>query len=167
MVRIAGIAFVTLTALALVAVVASSLGLPDPVSLGFGAKGRGGVLVSRDVYMTSIAALVTLGPAVVFASSGWAPKRWTCLVNIPHKAYWFAPERREQTEAALAMLGLALAAVALASIVYLHVIVVDVNEAVPVLVEPWRSRGLAWFDTVAVGAIAGATWLRFRRARIR
>lgn len=75
--------------------------LPDPVASHFGGSGMADDWMSKDAFVG-----LFLGMFVVVAASlllsvfimGKVPDRW---INLPHKSYWLAPERRDQTFADL------------------------------------------------------------------
>jgi uncharacterized membrane protein len=76
--------------------------MPDPVASHFRADGRADAVQSRaaffGLYGVVLAGILALGlglPALL----SWMPDAW---INLPHRDYWLAPERRARTIAGLA-----------------------------------------------------------------
>lgn len=162
--RIAGIALCAAAAVAAVLVAATTAGMPDPVATHFSGSGRANGWTSRADYAALMAGLTLVVPLVTWLSLAWLPRRWPRLVNLPHRDYWFAPERRDATFARLARFGLALAFAVLALMVSVHAGIVDANGRVP----PSAGSALAALPAVfgiAIAALAIASVFRFRRPK--
>ena len=71
--------------------------LPDQVASHFDARGVPNDWSGKTGFFAIMGAVIAL-IAVIFLGFGlWLPKMPVSVVNLPHKRYWFAPERREET----------------------------------------------------------------------
>lgn len=147
-------AFFTLLALiAMVAafVVSTSSGLPSTVAAHFGADGVPDGYMGRDGYTVLITLLVVVLPLLVAATgrvTGRIPSR---LLNLPHKEYWLAPERREQAIARIGLLSTLYAHLLVLFLGYVHWLVVDAHGQAPVrLAEGPFFAGLGAFVAITL-----------------
>ena len=145
-------------------VLATSAGLPPVVASHFAADGRANGWMSREAYAWMMATMSLVTPCAVWAGAAWLPRRWPRLVNLPHRDYWLAPERREATLAWLGRLGLWLGLLSAALIAAIHVEVVLANRRVP----PAAGDGMIWvlgaFVAAIVAMVVRTAW-RFRVPR--
>ena len=115
----------------------------------------------REAYAWMMALMSLVTPYVVWGAAAWLPRRWPRLVNLPHRGYWLAPERREATLAWLGRLGLWLGLLSAALIAAIHVEVVLANRRVP----PAAGDGMVWvlgaFVAAIVAMVVRTAW-RFR-----
>lgn len=72
-------------------------GLPPVVASHFDARGIADGFLSRTAYLALTTGLVAVLPLAVVALPGLAAGRGDGLLNLPHRAYWLAPERRAAT----------------------------------------------------------------------
>ena len=162
--RIAGIALCAASAAAAAVVVATAAGLPDPVATHFSGSGRANGWTSRAGYVALMGTLTLVVPLVAWLSLAWLPRRWPRLLNLPHRDYWFAPERRDATLDRLGRFGLALGFAALALMVSVHAGVVDANGRVP----PAAGGAILALPAVfgiAIAALSVVAVLRFQRPK--
>jgi hypothetical protein len=136
--------------------------LPARVASHFNAGGAPDGWMSRESHLV-LMALVGIGLplflAGVFYCVRWLP---TSIVNMPHREFWLAPERRLETAASMRQYGLWLAAMESVLLLVIHLLVVEANRVQPVRLSDWVWGALAGF----LGALA--VWLiallrRFRR----
>ncbi|MCK4510554.1 DUF1648 domain-containing protein [bacterium] len=139
--------------------------LPERLAVHFGASGEPDGWSSKGEFMVLFG-----GMEVFFVLFGWAfatllDRVPLALINIPHKDYWFSPERQEESRAFLrnqilwietATLGFL---VALAQLIFRE----NLGSALP------RLPGSFWY--VLVAFVAAVLWfsvriiMRFRRPR--
>ena len=89
-------------------------------------------------------------------------RRFPRLVNLPHRDYWLAPERREAALAALAGFGWVFACLVTLFVAGMHWAILDAHASVPPrLAEPYVHL-LLGASFVALVAWIIALYLRFR-----
>jgi hypothetical protein len=129
---------VSLTALAIIqaglilTLVVSSQQLPPRVASHFNGAGVPDGWMSRPAYLATMAA-VGIGLALlqlgVFYGVRYFP---ASIVNLPHREYWLAPERRAETSAVIFRAGIWLAIFISIFVLAIHLLVVDANRSQPV-----------------------------------
>jgi len=71
--------------------------LPETVPSHFGASGRPDAWSSKSFFVIFYLVIVAVN-AILFSSlSFWMSRLPVSLINLPHKEYWLAPERKEKT----------------------------------------------------------------------
>lgn len=83
--------------LAVLFMLATAGALPDTVASHFDSNGVPNRFMSNQSYLMLLLALVVLLPLFVAWLGRWLQQLPDELINLPHKQYWLAPERREQT----------------------------------------------------------------------
>lgn len=155
-----GLAYLVLIGL----VTTSSPGLPDRMATHFGAGGQPDGWSSRASYVrfTMVFGLVfpLFAPAICYAAR-FLPDR---LLNIPHRDYWVAPERRRETYGYLFRHSLWLAPLMAGFVIGMHLTTVHANR----LAEPQLPTATTWAMTGILLAGIGI-WLvpvirHFKRA---
>ncbi|MEQ1860339.1 MAG: DUF1648 domain-containing protein [Chthoniobacteraceae bacterium] len=133
--------------------------MPERVATHFGAGGQPDGWMSRDTHAKTIIGfgigisafllLIFLG---IRAFGGLG-------LNIPHRDYWFAPERREATFDFVARWGIWLACALTAFVACIHWMVLLANERTPValpgpefgyLIASFLAAVLAWIVVLCV-----------------
>ncbi|EDY19833.1 conserved hypothetical protein [Chthoniobacter flavus Ellin428] len=139
----------------------SSAHLPARVATHFGANGLpngwltpGGYLCFMLIFGTVVPAFVLGNFAFIRRLNGWG-------LNIPHKDYWLAPERREETFDYVQSRGFWLAALLLALLTIVNGSIVAANARTPVALQPAFFIGLGAF-LIAV-LVWGITFTRHFR----
>ena len=127
-------------------IVLSGLAMPDLVASHFDSSGAADGFMPRHAYIGLTLVLVIGLPALGVGLAGWTLGRPNARINIPHRAWWLAPQRRAETiERLLAGLR-GFTAVLIVFLGYTHGLVVVANRrASPALPEPWFVGGLAVF----------------------
>ena len=69
-------------------------GLPDVVASHFGASGAANGFMPRAAYLRFMLALVVVPPAAVVVLPALLLNRSNARINLPHREYWLAPDRR-------------------------------------------------------------------------
>jgi hypothetical protein len=113
--------------------------MPERVASHFGFAGEPDGWMSRPAYLTSMAAVGVALP-VVLALAAWAVRMAPVgVINLPHRDYWLAPERRERTRAEIAGRMLWLSSLVVVFLLGVHVMVDAANRQ-----EPRRLSAFIW-----------------------
>jgi len=152
----------TLVAAALFVALTSAF-LPVVVASHFGASGAANGFVPRSSYVGFMTAIVVLVPCLVALTGPLARHLPASLINLPHRSYWLAPERRQATAAELGRLSLFPACLIAVFLCLVHWQVVQANGSPSNSLAP-----LPFWVGVACFVIAVVAWvvrlhLRFGR----
>lgn len=110
--------------------VASSYGdLPAKVASHFDIYGRPNGWMNREVCVGFTLGLGILVPAIIVGMMGGAGKIPVSFVNLPHRDYWLAPERRKEALALLLRYSLWFACMNVLFFTGLHWLIVQANTA--------------------------------------
>ena len=125
--------------------------LPDRVASHFSAGGRPDAWMSRPAN-----AAFTLGGAALVAALCAGPLYLTrflpdSTINIPNRAYWLAPERREEAYRRMLAFGLWLAALSVGLFIGLQLLTVRANRLQPVRLPITDGLGLMAAFLLGVG----------------
>jgi uncharacterized membrane protein len=146
-------------------IVVTTGSLPERVASHFGPDNFPNGWMPRASYLTLMLLFAVLFPIVLAVVVGFLPRVAAFTINIPHPAYWLAPQRRDDTLATLAAQGCWLGALISAFVAVAHHAILEANAAVPARL----SSGLFWLLVVGFVAAtvlwAGALYLRFHRLR--
>ena len=93
--------FIVLLLANAVFIMATSSALPERVASHFGASGAADNYMTHDGYRNYMLAFAIGFPLLMVAAISRLPRLMPNLTNIPNRAYWLAPERRETTFAVL------------------------------------------------------------------
>ncbi|HEY1328028.1 MAG TPA: hypothetical protein VGI14_13885 [Casimicrobiaceae bacterium] len=122
-----------LLALALIVtatVIVATMGLLRPiVPSHMRLDGRVDRWTPRDMYVAMMLAIGIGVPLLIVASTALTrrlPPRW---INLPHREYWLAPERRERTHATLHDFSCAIGTVVALFVAALHLLIVSGGSA--------------------------------------
>lgn len=138
--------FLALILLAALFVWISSRSLPAVVASHFGISGHANRFMPRDAYVGLMLAAVMLVPLLLVALPTWAFRSPNAPINLPHRDYWLAPQRRAQTVATLSAQLVRFAILVLMFLCYVHWLVVKANQVTPpALASRWMVAGLAVF----------------------
>jgi hypothetical protein len=160
------VALVTLLVLVgiLSAVVAATYPmLPDRVASHFSAAGKPDGWVSRPAYAASLLA-GAVAMAVVSAEPLYLARFLSdSLINIPHRDYWLAPERRHEAHDRLFAFGLWLACLEVALLIGIHALIVRAHQSRPVSLPLSDGIGLLAAFLIGVGGLCYMLCVRFWR----
>ncbi len=151
--------------IAVAAFVAATTGqLPERVASHFGAGNLPNGWMPREAYLPFMLGFAVVLPAVVVAGIALTPRLGPRRLNLPHRDYWLAPERRAATFAALAAHACWLGCLIALFIAGIHYSILVANASVP----PRLPDALFWTLLIAfcAGVVLwiGALYLRFRNA---
>lgn len=127
--------FVILLMVAVSFVVGTSGALPERVASHFDATGLANGYMTRDGYRLFMLAFSLGFPLLMVALISWLPRLVPDLTNIPNRAYWFAPERRETTLATLEAYALRLGCLLTVMAGGVHWLVIRANGVAPPRLE--------------------------------
>lgn len=145
-------------------VVSTRDSLPAIVATHFNAGGTADGFMGRDAYIAVFTSLVLVVPLAAGLLPGALARRGGAGLNIPHREYWVAPERRDQTAAYLQAHGLWFAVLLCAFLAFVHAQVVRANQ-----IQPPALSTTVFMAALGVFLLLVAVWLtllmfRFRRS---
>ena len=105
--------------------------LPDPVASHFDGRGVPDAWTSRGNYLTLLAAMAMFLPGIVVALCYVVRFLPVSMINLPHREYWLAPERRAATDLYLFRQSLWFACAAVLFLIAVHFTVIDANSKIP------------------------------------
>lgn len=136
--------------------------LPPVVASHFSASGVANGFMPRQAYVVGFSLLLIGVPLLIAFLPGSLASRSSAHLNIPNRAYWLAPERRDTTLAFIRGHGKWFAAAVSLFLGYVHWLVVQANQLQPpVLSSIDILGGLAVFLLALFVWLAGL-YLRFR-----
>ncbi len=146
--------WLTVTCVAYLAALAYSSGqLPERVASHFNFQGQADSWTSRPVYL-ALMTLWGLGIPCLLLSVAWMIRKLPAsVINLPHRDYWLAPQRREQTSVDIQQRMLWFSCLTMAFCLGIHLLVVEANQQ-----QPSRLSQLVW---ALLGAylLALAAWI--------
>ncbi|WP_334159213.1 DUF1648 domain-containing protein [Oryzomicrobium sp.] len=138
--------------------------LPSVVASHFDIGGHANSFMPRDAYVWLMLALVVAMPLVTAVIPHWALRNPGIRINIPNRRYWLAPERRAATIDYLARQSVRFSILLLAFLCYVHWLVIQANQAVPLLLPvPYFIAGLVVFLSATLAWLVALT-RHFRKA---
>jgi hypothetical protein len=152
-----------MVALACAYLLATVHSLPDPVATNFGASGAAGGKMSRAGYRLFMLALMIGVPLAAIVAVAWLPGRASKRARIPHREYWFAPERRDQTLAFLRVQGGWFGCLLAAFFAGMHWIILQANAVAPARLPLGPFFAFMLLFTAAIIVLGVRMHLRFRR----
>jgi uncharacterized membrane protein len=157
----------TVSFLAAVAAVAtyvawSGRALPAYVASHFGGDGTANGYMPRSAYVVFMLVVSISLPLVIFASARVLPLLPTSLLNLPHRDYWLAPERRAQTYAYLEDHTARFATMLALFLGFVHWRVVAANASRPATLEP-----VVFVGGLAVFLVSLVVWTALLAAHFR
>ncbi len=144
-------------------VVLTSLALPPVVASHFGVTGTANGFMPRSVYILFMLVFTVVLPLVMVVSLDQTLRHTHARINLPHREYWLAPERRDETIQFLQAHSIGFSTLLLVFLGFVHGLVVQANLQQPVrLSSGWFVGGLLVF-LVAVALWTGRLLTRFSR----
>ncbi len=141
----------------------SAASLPDRVATHFGLNGEPNGWMSRSAYLNFIAAMGVALPLFIVAISFLSRFFPVGFVNVPHKEFWLAPARREETQEALFARSLWLACLIVLFFGALHYTTLVANRNVPVRLPAQLLFPVLGVFVIGIGVWVIALYRRFRR----
>ncbi len=157
--------FVAILASAVVFILATSAGLPERVASHFARSGQANGWMPRETYVPFILGAAVLVPLIVVTLLAWLPRVAPRAVNLPNRAYWLEPSRRDATLESLSAFAWSFGSVLTLLISGLHWAVVRANASAPPRLAETTVNSLLAAFAIAIGVWILAWYLRFRRPR--
>jgi len=133
--------------------------LPLRVASHFGADGVANGWSSRESYVWTLIVILTAVTLMMAGTAALVRITPTNLVNLPHREYWLAAERREATIGAVQRFGFIMAGLTSLLFLAIHLLTVAANESQPAVLS-----GAVWWLLGAFLAATGAMlFLLYRR----
>jgi len=123
----------------------SSAHLPQRVAIHFGVNGVPNNWQTPGQYLCFMLIFGTVVPAFVLGNFAFIRRMNGWGLNIPHKDYWLAPERREETFDYVQSRGFWLAGLLLALLTIVNWAIVAANAHAPVALRPTFFLGVGAF----------------------
>jgi hypothetical protein len=136
--------------------------LPARVASHFGANGLANGFLTREVYLAFTLGMVLVPSALVGLTIALSLKYFPQFLNLPHRDYWLAPERRAATAAYLTVHAAWLAALLAVFALGIHLLVLRANRAVPPRLETGPFLIVLLTFGIVMVAWVGALARRFR-----
>jgi uncharacterized membrane protein len=149
-------------AVAAAIIVATAGLLPASVASHFDRTGRVDGFQPRTVYLAVMLAITIGLPLLIAVSMGWVRRLPPNLINLPHRDYWLAASRREQTYATLQAFACVMGIITAVFCVALHLLVINANVTGSHELSPSFVALLVTF-VAAMGAWTAMLLRRFRR----
>jgi hypothetical protein len=105
--------------------------LPAVVAVHFGPSGAADGFMPRHGYIGFMLAVVVGVPAFLYLIGALGRRLPVRMIQVPHRQYWLAPERRAATLASFGRFGAWAAYATLALLCVVHGLVVRANAAQP------------------------------------
>lgn len=135
--------------------------LPPVVASHFNASGAPDGWMPRDSYLWAMFGVAAIVPLLMVGSLYIIRFLGASAINMPHRDYWLAPERRAETYAAIFRLGLWIASISVLTVLGAHLFTVAANNAQPVVLSSSIWLLLAGFVT-ANGILVFSLYRRFK-----
>jgi uncharacterized membrane protein len=116
---------------AITAIALTSDRLPERVASHFGPDGSANGFMARHIYLALMLAIGVGAPVLMSLMAGAFVHSFARFINIPNRAHWLAPARREATVAYLATHAAWLAAGLAVFVLAVHLLVIRANRLNP------------------------------------
>jgi hypothetical protein len=157
--------FAVLVVMSAAFILATVDGLPGVVASHFGpGSGPNGWMVRSD-YLVWMLMLAVAAPCIIVLLIAGLPRVAPRLVNLPHRAYWLAEERRSDTLATLLAFGCWQGALLTMAAAGLHLVLLEANAVTPPRLSVSSLVALLVLFIAAMLAWTGALYARFRTMR--
>ena len=140
----------------------SGRSLPAYVASHFAGDGTANGYMPRSAYVAFMLIVSISLPLVIFASARVLPHVPASLLNLPHREYWLAPERRAQTYAFLQDHTAHFATMLAIFLGFVHWRVVAANARHPAVLEP-----IVFVGGLLVFLVALVAWIALLAAHFR
>jgi hypothetical protein len=143
--------FYVILAGALVFLYITGKSMPQMVASRFDAAGMATGHMPRATYLIVMLIVVLLSPIFLVIMPRIALRNPHARINVPHRDYWLAPERRAQTVEIISQHTTRFAGVLVVFLCYAHWLVVHANSSSPpTLSSAWLLAGLVVFMGLTV-----------------
>ena len=160
--RTAPLFLAALVVAAIAIIVGTASSLPETVATHFGGGGRANGFLTRAGYQLFYCGLIVVMTLVVYVATAWLPARHPTLVNLPNRAYWLDPARREAALAAIRAFGVALAVAMLTLFVAIHLLILEAHQRTPATLAEGPFFGLLGGFVAVLAVLITLLLVRFR-----
>ena len=164
MTRLSWLCYVFCAVVAAGFIFATTASMPPQVASHFGVRGAN-AFMPKGAYLAFMLAFAVGLPALVAGTISFLPRVKPDAINIPNRAYWLDPARRQETIDALSARGAWFGCLLTLFIAGVHYIVVEANRVTP----PELPLEM-FFTWIAIFIAVLVVWIislysRFRSAR--
>jgi Protein of unknown function (DUF1648) len=143
--------FFAVLAVALIFIYFTSRSMPPMVASHFNAAGVPNGFLPRTTYLLVMMVVVLMPPILLVIIPRISLRNPRARINVPHRDYWLAPERREQTVQIISQHTTRFAGLLVGFLCYAHWLVVYANlSSPPTLSSGWLLAGLVVFMGLTV-----------------
>jgi hypothetical protein len=157
--------FAVLVVVSAAFILATVDGLPGVVASHFGpGSGPNGWMVRSD-YLIWMLILALVAPCLIVLLIAGLPRIAPRLLNLPHRAYWLAEERRADTLATLLAFACWQGSLLTLFAAGLHLVLLEANRVTPPRLSVGSLSTLLVLFVAAILAWTAALYARFRTMR--
>ena len=143
--------FFAIMAAALIFIYHTSQSMPEMVASHFNSAGVPTGFLPRHLYFVGILVVIVVAPLLLVILPRLAMRNPNVRINVPHRDYWLAPERRQHTIEILSQQSTTFASLLMLFLCYSHWLVVHANASTPPeLSSGWLLAGLVVFMGLTV-----------------
>jgi uncharacterized membrane protein len=138
-------------ACALIFIYYTGQSMPEIVASHFNSSGIPTGFIPRPLYLLAILVVVLVAPLMLVILPRLAMRNPNVHINVPHRDYWLAPARRQQTVNIISQQSTRFASMLMLFLCYAHWLVVYANSSTPPsLSSGWLLAGLTVFMGLTV-----------------
>ncbi len=137
--------------------------LPTQIASHFGANGRANGFMDPATYRKFMLGFGIGIPILVVLVAGVLPRRLASTINLPNRAYWLAPARREATLRYLEAHAYWLGSLLVVFMVAIHFLLIAANAVQPPSLPGQPFALVMAVFLLAMGILAVTLVLHFRR----
>src|SRR5262245_34491681 len=146
------VALVCLTVFGAVLVIYTTRYLPETVATHFGGHHQANGWMSRNGYLLFILSFMIGVSAFVSFAVGTLPQKFPQWTNLPNRAYWLAPGRREESLRYLSAHGKRLGCLIIMMMLGMHYTIFIANQARP------PALPVSTFSTIMISFALALIW---------
>jgi len=165
MAQLARLLFIVLLVVGAILISATTDQLPAQIASHFGAGGVPNGWMSRSFYLLFMLAFAVILPLVIVLAMGVLPRYRANAINIPNRAYWLDPVRRQATLDYLAAHACWLGSLMVVFITAIHFLLIEANATQPPRLPFQPFIAALVLFVVAMGLWLAALVLRFRNRK--
>ncbi len=161
MTRLAWLCYAFAAAVATSFIVATTAGMPAEIASHFGLRHAANAWMPHGVYLAFMLAFGLLLPAIVAGAIALLPRIRPDAINLPHREYWLAPTRRQDTIDTLSAYGAWFGCLLTLFLAGVHYVVLEANRVTPATLPAELFFTLLAVFGLALAVWIGALWRRF------
>ena len=157
--------FIVLLVVCTILISATTDHLPAQIASHFGAGGVPNGWMGQNFYRLFMLAFAVILPIVIVLTMGVLPRWIPNAINVPHRAYWLDPVRREATLNYLAAHACWLGSLMVVFITAIHFLLIEANATQPPRLPFQLFITVLVIFVVAMGLWMGTLVLHFRNRK--